>query len=85
MRVSFDIPEYTGDVTALGTIRILEAIRETRLKTKFYQAGSSEMRNWIALAGALEDTGLKMKLVDYVPCYRSTAGTGNAMGFVEWS
>ena len=43
MRVSFDIPEYTGDVTALGTVRMLEAIRETRLKTKFYQASSSEM------------------------------------------
>jgi len=43
VRVSFDIPEYTGDVTGLGTIRILEAIRETGLKTKFYQASSSEM------------------------------------------
>ena len=43
VRVSFDIPEYTGDVTALGTIRILEAIRETGLKSKFYQASSSEM------------------------------------------
>jgi len=41
--VSFDIPEYTGDVTGLGTIRILEAIRETGLKSKFYQASSSEM------------------------------------------
>jgi GDPmannose 4,6-dehydratase len=43
VRVSFDIPEYTGDVTGLGTIRILEAIRETGLRTKFYQASSSEM------------------------------------------
>src|SRR5437773_9331262 len=43
VRVSFDIPEYTGDVTGLGTIRILEAIRETGLKTKLYQASSSEM------------------------------------------
>jgi len=43
VRVSFDIPEYTGDVSALGTIRLLEAIRETKLKTKFYQASSSEM------------------------------------------
>ncbi len=43
VRVSFDIPEYTGDVTALGTVRILEAIRETGLKAKFYQASSSEM------------------------------------------
>jgi GDPmannose 4,6-dehydratase len=41
--VSFDIPEYTGDVTGLGTIRILEAIRETGLNAKFYQASSSEM------------------------------------------
>ena len=43
VRISFDIPEYTGDVTGLGTIRILEAIRETGLRTKFYQASSSEM------------------------------------------
>ncbi len=43
VRVSFDIPEYTGDVTGLGTIRILEAIRETGSKAKFYQASSSEM------------------------------------------
>lgn len=43
VRVSFDIPEYTGDVTGLGTVRILEAIRETGLKAKFYQASSSEM------------------------------------------
>ena len=38
VRVSFDIPEYTADVTALSTIRILEAIRETGCKSKFYQA-----------------------------------------------
>src|SRR5213596_1958208 len=43
VRVSFDIPEYTGDVTGLGSIRILEAIRETGVKTRFYQAASSEM------------------------------------------
>ncbi|MDQ1639517.1 MAG: GDPmannose 4,6-dehydratase [Pyrinomonadaceae bacterium] len=43
VRVSFDIPEYTGDVTALSTVRILEAIRETGGKSKFYQASSSEM------------------------------------------
>src|SRR5213079_413961 len=43
VRGSFDIPEYTGDVTGLGTIRILEAIRETGLHAKFYQASSSEM------------------------------------------
>mgnify|MGYP000368237873 CR=1 FL=1 len=45
VRVSFDVPEYTGDVTGLGTLRILEAIREVGLdnKVRFYQASSSEM------------------------------------------
>ena len=45
VRVSFDIPEYTGDVSGLGTVRILEAIREIGLvnKVRFYQASSSEM------------------------------------------
>ena len=43
VRISFDIPLYTSDVTALGTLRLLEAIREARVKTKFYQASSAEM------------------------------------------
>jgi GDPmannose 4,6-dehydratase len=43
VRVSFDIPEYTGDVTGLGTIRLLDAVRRCGGKTKFYQASSSEM------------------------------------------
>lgn len=43
VRVSFDTPEYTGDVTALGTTRILEAIRRSNPNVKFYQASSSEM------------------------------------------
>jgi len=43
VRVSFDIPEYTSDITALGTTRILEAIRRSGVKTRFYQASSSEM------------------------------------------
>jgi len=41
--VSFDLPEYTGDVTGLGVTRMLESIRRSRIKTKFYQASSSEM------------------------------------------
>ncbi len=43
VRVSFDIPEYTTDVNSLGTLRILDAIRESGIKTKFFQASSSEM------------------------------------------
>ena len=43
VRVSFDMPEYTGDSTGLGTARLLEAIRRSGIKTKYYQASSSEM------------------------------------------
>jgi GDPmannose 4,6-dehydratase len=43
VRVSFDMPEFTGDVTAIGTTRMLEAPRRSGIKTKFYQASCSEM------------------------------------------
>ncbi len=43
VRVSFDLPEYTGNVSGLGTVRLLEAIRETGVNCRFYQASSSEM------------------------------------------
>src|SRR5678810_739590 len=56
VRVSFDIPEYTGDVTGLGTVRILEAIRETGLKAKFYQASSSEMFGKVVESPQTEST-----------------------------
>lgn len=43
VKVSFEVPDYTGDVTGMGTTRLLEAIRESGVKTKYYQASSSEM------------------------------------------
>ena len=43
VRVSFDIPEYTGEVTGIGTVRLLEAVREAGIKPRFYQASSSEL------------------------------------------
>ncbi len=43
VRVSFDVPEYTAETVAIGTTRLLEAIRDSGIKTKFYQASSSEM------------------------------------------
>jgi len=56
VRVSFDIPEYTGDVTGLGTLRILDAIRESGIKTKFYQASSSEMFGLVQHVPQTEET-----------------------------
>lgn len=56
VRVSFDIPEYTGDVTAIGSLRILEAIRFLGLKTRYYQASSSEMFGMVQAIPQNEDT-----------------------------
>lgn len=54
--VSFEIPEYTGDITGLGTVRLLDAIRESGIKTKFYQASSSEMFGKVAETPQRETT-----------------------------
>jgi hypothetical protein len=47
-------------------------------------SGNSEMRNWIAVAGAMHESSVGMRLIDYAPCYRSEAGTGCAMAFAHW-
>lgn len=49
-----------------------------------FQAGTSEVKNWVPVAGAMAELGYEPTIIDYVPCYRSEAGTGNAMGFVYW-
>lgn len=56
VRVSFDVPEYTAEVTALGTIRILEAIREVGLRPRFYQASSSELYGKVLQVPQTEET-----------------------------
>jgi hypothetical protein len=62
-----------------GDLDYVRSIPDARL-----QSGTSEMRNWFVVAGALLGAGLAFELIDYVPCYRSAAGTGNAMGFAAW-
>jgi GDPmannose 4,6-dehydratase len=56
VRVSFDVPEYTGDITALGATRLLDAVRETANKARFYQASSSEMYGLVQAVPQREDT-----------------------------
>ncbi|HLI83428.1 MAG TPA: hypothetical protein VKV17_05890 [Bryobacteraceae bacterium] len=69
---------------------VLEALKKadeaalSRLPESMFQSGTSEIKNWIAAAGAMAEAGLSMNLLDYVPCYRSEAGTGSAMGFAQW-
>jgi 3-O-methylgallate 3,4-dioxygenase len=55
----------------------------TSLPEKQLQSGNSEAKNWIALGGAAEH--LDMQVIDYIPCYRTPAGTGCAMGFARWT
>ena len=56
----------------------------TSVPQNILMQGTSEMRNWIAAAGALFDSGLQGDAIDYIPCYRSEAGTGTAQGFAVW-
>ena len=58
VRVSFDVPEYTADVDALGTLRLLDAIREEGVDCRFYQASSSEMFGEVAQVPQTEETPL---------------------------
>lgn len=59
--VSFDVPEYTGEVDALGTIRLLDAIRDTGVETKFYQASTSE------LFGGIPETAPQSETTHFYP------------------
>jgi len=71
------------DRRALKAMKEKDADTLRSLPRERLQAGSSEIRNWITIAGATEH--LDMELFDYVPCYRSPAGTGCAMGFARWN
>jgi 3-O-methylgallate 3,4-dioxygenase len=70
--------------------QILDAIRTgdlTEVKAlgePIYQSGTSEVKNWLPLMQAMSDIGFKPNVVDYIPCYRSPAGTGCSMGFAYW-
>jgi hypothetical protein len=64
---------------AAGDEAALEAIPES-----LFKVGTAEIKNWYPVIAAVNQSGLKFNQVDYVPCYRSEAGTGNAMAFVYW-
>lgn len=51
----------------------------------FFNGNTAEIKSWYPLAAVMADLGWKMDLIDYVPCYRTEAGTGNAMAFASWA
>jgi hypothetical protein len=71
-------------------MRILNAMKKRDYKTLtaepdiHFRSGTSETKNWLVVAGMLAETKLDMDLLDYVPCYRSEAGTGSGMAFATW-
>ena len=73
------------DQVILDAIRAGDARRLEQLDETIFQSGTSETKNWIPVISAMAEQGCEPTVVDYVPCYRSTAGTGNAMGFVYWT
>jgi 3-O-methylgallate 3,4-dioxygenase len=72
------------DQTALAAMRGKNIDGLAALPESYFQAGSSEIKNWVPVASAMAELPLAMTTVDYIPCYRSEAGTGNAMAFVYW-
>jgi hypothetical protein len=54
------------------------------LSDELFQSGSGEMKNWFPVVAAMNDVGLRMRLIDYAPFYRSHAGTGSGMAFTVW-
>jgi hypothetical protein len=72
------------DRKVLGLMQAGDGDGLSTLPEDWLQSGTSEIKNWLPVAAAAGAAGLRMDLVDYVPCYRSAAGTGNAMGFVSW-
>jgi len=70
--------------------RVLNAMKARDYKAlvaepeSYFRSGTSETKNWLVVAGMLAETNLEMELLDYVPCYRSEAGTGSGMAFATW-
>jgi 3-O-methylgallate 3,4-dioxygenase len=82
--LSHFVIEEDFDELIVDGLRTKNEAKLTSLPDDRFHSGTSEIRNWIVVAGALEQSPLQMQLVDYVPCYRTEAGTGCAMGFAEW-
>ncbi len=80
--LSHFVVDETLDRYVLEILAKRDAAAIAALPAAQLESGSSEIRNWIAAAGAVEH--LRMELIDYVPCYRSEAGTGVGMAFAVW-
>ena len=72
------------DKEVIAAVRAGDKAKLTALPHDLLQEGTSEVKNWIPLSAVMTRTKLAPNFIDYVPCYRSEAGTGNAMAFMYW-
>ena len=72
------------DAMVLESMATGDEARLAAVPEEMFQSGSGEIKNWLPVAAAMNDLGLRMKLVDYTPFYRSDAGTGSGMAFAVW-
>jgi len=72
------------DQTVIDGLKNLDMELLSSLPEELLCSGTSEIKNWITTAAILKESNLEVKVIDYIPCYRSEAGTGNAMGFMTW-
>jgi 3-O-methylgallate 3,4-dioxygenase len=82
--LSHTVIEEELDYAIMDGLRTDNVAKLTEYPDNRFRGGTSEIKNWIALAGTMSGGGLAMDMVDYVPCYRTEAGNGCAMGFAEW-
>ena len=72
------------DARFLAAMRARDEVALAAVPEDHFLGNTSEMKNWYPVASAMNSLGWNMDLVDYVPCYRTEAGTGNAMAFATW-
>jgi 3-O-methylgallate 3,4-dioxygenase len=82
--LSHFVIDESFDRMALDAFQRGELDELVRVDESIYRSGTSEVKNWIPVAQAMAELDWPMQLVDYIPCYRSEAGTGNAMAFAYW-
>jgi hypothetical protein len=72
------------DQTVLTAMEKADEDTLAKLPENVFKVGTAEIKNWYPVIAAMNAEGRLFHKVDYVPCYRSEAGTGNAMAFVYW-
>lgn len=83
--LSHFVIEEDLDRQVLDALEMRDESAIAALPDERFESGNSETRSWVALGGAFAASDLRFQVIDYVPCYRSEAGTGQAAGFAQWA